>query len=273
MEKLVLSCSGGETSAYMVWWALSNWSDRYEMKVVFANTGKEREETLNFVEQCSTVLGFNTIWVESVHNMQHGIGVCANIVSFETASRNGEPFEGMIKKHGIPNIATPLCSRQLKARAIQAYLRSIGWSKYYTAIGIRADEFDRMAPDRKAKRLIYPLVTLGITKRDISLFWEKQPFRLQLQAYEGNCDLCFKKSRPKLEAVCSKRPDLANWWRTMEDRYGNYIPEFRGKNGNIKLPMRFYRDRRSIDDFFVRKSEYTQLDLFEYGCAESCEAF
>ena len=63
MKKQVCSFSGGRTSAYMTYWMLNEWKDRdkYEMIVVFANTGKEREETLDFVEKCDKAFGFNVV--------------------------------------------------------------------------------------------------------------------------------------------------------------------------------------------------------------------
>lgn len=51
-KKLLVSFSGGLTSAYMTKWILDNLSNQYEMIVVYANTGKEREETLQFVNEC-----------------------------------------------------------------------------------------------------------------------------------------------------------------------------------------------------------------------------
>jgi hypothetical protein len=62
------------------------------------------------------------------------------LVSYETASRNGEPFEAMIQKIGIPFQFAPSCSNQLKTEAIKDYLKSLGWKKYHTALGIRFDE-------------------------------------------------------------------------------------------------------------------------------------
>jgi len=66
--KLLISFSGGETSAYMTHWALKNWRERYpEILVVFSNTGQENEETLVFVRDCDNYFGFETVWVEAMH--------------------------------------------------------------------------------------------------------------------------------------------------------------------------------------------------------------
>lgn len=48
-QKILVSFSGGETSAFMINWLLKNMPE-YEYKFVFANTGEENEETLVFVQ-------------------------------------------------------------------------------------------------------------------------------------------------------------------------------------------------------------------------------
>lgn len=136
-QKLLISFSGGQTSAFMTQWLLKNKQDEYEMKVVFANTGMENEKTLEFVKNCSKYFQFECVWVEAVTNPEWGKGVSAKVVTFETASRNGEPFDASNQKHGLPNQTAPKCTNELKSYAIKAYLREIGWKKYYTAIGIR----------------------------------------------------------------------------------------------------------------------------------------
>jgi hypothetical protein len=294
MNKLLISFSGGRTSAFMTKWCLDNFKDKYEMMVVFANTGKEREETLKFIDICDKSFGFNVIWVEAETQMEYGKGVLAKVVNYNNASRNGEPFENMIKKHGIPNVNMATCTRELKTRTIKAYCRSIAWQKYYIAIGIRVDEIDRINPKAKEERIIYPLVSNIPTRRnDINKFWNEQDFDLELKTYEGNCDLCFKKSLRKLMTIVKETPETIDWWQSMENKYGSYIPENHLGNKKIKLPLNFYRGNKSISeivelsklDFKLAKDEskyypeYKQGVLFDSeldisnGCIESCEVF
>ena len=53
-KKLLVSFSGGETSAYMAQWLWNNKQDEFDMLFVFANTGLENEETLQFVKEFTT---------------------------------------------------------------------------------------------------------------------------------------------------------------------------------------------------------------------------
>lgn len=293
-EKLLISFSGGRTSAFMTKWCLENLNDKYDMLVVFANTGREREETFEFIQECNDKFGFNVVWVEAVTNMQNKKGVTAKVVDFKTASRNGEPFEGVIKKHGIPNINKAVCTRELKKYAIKAYCRSIGWKGFYIAIGIRVDEFDRISPAAEKERFIYPLVSFIPTrKNDINKFWSEQDFDLRLKTYEGNCDLCFKKSLRKLMTITKENPQFTKWWNDMEEKYGEYIPETQKHNIKIQVPVHFFRSNRSMIDitnmaklpFENAKDEskyypeYKQMNLWgveldvSNGCTESCEVF
>ena len=59
-QQLLISFSGGRTSAFMTWWLMQHCKDEYEIAVVFANTGTEREEPLAFVAQCSSYFGWQT---------------------------------------------------------------------------------------------------------------------------------------------------------------------------------------------------------------------
>lgn len=285
-QNLLISFSGGRTSAFMTKYILDNWSEKYNIIVVFANTGREFEQTLEFVNECDKRWNFNTIWIEAETNPIYKKGVSAKVVNFETASRNGEPFENMIKKHGIPNVRMAICTRELKSCAIKAYARQIGFKKYKTAIGIRADEIDRINPNHEKKGFIYPLVSLGTTKPDVNEFWINNDFDLQLKGYEGNCDLCFKKSLRKLLTLVVEHPEKIEWWAGIENRFGNYFPPTRKMT---KCTANFFRNNLSTSDLILLSkkpfekakddSKYveTQLSLFDLdisnGCVESCEVF
>lgn len=285
MKKLQLSFSGGETSAYMTQWCLSNLKNEYEMVVVFANTGEEREETLEFVKKCDEHFGFNTVWVEAVIHHEKGKGVTHKIVDFDSASRNGEPFEEMIKKYSIPNQAYPHCTRSLKTDPMLAYMRDgLGWNDYYTAIGIRLDEFDRMNPNAEKNKYLYPLVDNRITKKHVNAFWSKMPFRLELKGYEGNCKACWKKSDRKLYTLALENEALFYNMIKWEEKYYGEHPE--------KPAFYFYRKDRSAKqiiheaktkNFRPAKDDSLdtsiQKDMFDpeldvgLGCSETCEPF
>jgi hypothetical protein len=285
-QNLLISFSGGRTSAYMTKHILDNWSENYNIIVVFANTGREFEETLQFVNECDKRWNFNTVWIEAETNPIYKKGVSAKVVNFETASRNGEPFEAMIAKHGLPNVRMAICTRELKSCAIKAYAKQIGFKKYKTAIGIRADEIDRINPNHEKKGFIYPLVSAGTTKSDVNKFWINSDFDLQLKGYEGNCDFCFKKSLRKLLTLTVEQPKKLEWWQKMEKKYSEYVPYTR-KAQNKKTS--FFRNRLTTNDLIELSkqnfekakddSKYveTQLSLFELdisnGCVESCEVF
>lgn len=90
---------------------LEGFSHKYDDVVVtFANTGCEDERTLDFVEKCDKEFGFNVVWLEAVVNPERQKGTSFKVVDYETAARNGEPFESFISKYGIPNRSSPACN-------------------------------------------------------------------------------------------------------------------------------------------------------------------
>lgn len=245
-DRLLISFSGGETSALMTKLILERMSDEYnEIVTVFANTGQENEETLRFVDQCDKAFGFNVAWIEAVTSPERGVGPRFKVVDFETAARNGEPFEQVIRKHGIPGPGMPHCSRELKGRPIKRWAREHGWlsGTYELAIGIRTDEIDRMSPNAKAERIIYPLVSrFPHTKPKVNEFWRRQPFRLQLKGYQGNCKWCWKKSLRKHLTIITETPEAYEFPERMERLYPTTGP------GHTGEPKRFFRDNRTVAD-------------------------
>lgn len=217
---ILCSFSGGLTSAFMAYYLKKTYPNN-NISYIFANTGKEREETLKFLNQCDKRWNLGVTWLEAVISHEKGVGTNYKIVDFETASRNGEPFEEMIKKYGLPNQSRPHCTRELKQVPIHKYMKSIT-KNYTTAIGIRIDEAHRCNWEKvKTGEFYYPLATeVRATKEFIINWWDKQDFNLELKSYEGNCDVCWKKSSRKLMTICIENPKLFDWWVDMETKHG-----------------------------------------------------
>lgn len=280
MTRVLISFSGGRTSAFMALMLVT--LCHYfgiEFIVVFANTGDEDEQTLIFVDRCDREWNLGVVWVEADVNPQRGQGTKHRIVTFETASRNQEPFEAVIEKFGIPNKVFNHCNRELKLRPIHSYARSIGWEPgtYLTAIGIRADEMDRMSAAADEEGWIYPLVKAGITKPFIlAFFYWTQAFDLYLAEEDGNCKACHKKSRRKLLTVAKKDATRFSWRTRMEAEH-----PFAGAGDG---PRRFYREGWTTLDILARSRlpfepfvdtnfvKDPALDEAE-GCSESCDVF
>ena len=277
MKKLFVSISGGQTSGLMSFILKSRYADEYEMSFVFANTGLENEETLQFVENCSNNFDLGVTWIEAVVNPKHGKGIRHRVTSFADASRKGEPFESFIAKSGIPNAAYPQCSDRLKALAIESYKNSIGWSGCHHAIGIRSDEARRKAKNPGKYNLVYPLCDWFPTdKIDVSDFWEAQNFSLGLEEHEGNCQTCWKKSDKKLFLLALEHPERFEFMTRMEKEYKHVKPN---RNGQDRV---FFRSNRSAVDILEQAQAFTPYQLRKMigadpdqasGCSESCEAY
>lgn len=286
-RRLFISFSGGETSAYMTWWLWTYKRHLYdEIVILFANTGQEREETLEFVERFSQHFGIPVVWVEAEVSATKGVGTTYRVVDFETASRHGRPFEDVISVYGIPNAAYPHCTRELKQQPMHKYVRKfLRWSAgtYDTAIGIRKDEEKRKDPMAAMSRLVYPLCDENpMSKPAINAWWRNQPFRLQLKGYEGNCTFCWKKSLRKLMTLVTERPQDFDFPERMERQYG-------GANNSSEHPDRvFFRQNKSTaqlremarttpftpaTDDHVIYEEQLDMDLDEEGggCSDHCE--
>lgn len=221
-EPTCISFSGGRTSAYMLWRVLqSNGGLPDEAVVCFANTGKEDEATLRFVQSCSDHWGVHITWLEY---QRDDIGY--KTVTFATAARDGQPFEQLInKKNYLPNPVTRFCTIELKIRPMGKYLFDLGMAQTKTEgenmsmIGIRADEPRRAAKIAHKERI--PLVAAGVTKADVQAFWQLQSFDLELPniggvTYHGNCDLCFLKGGSQVLSLIAEKPERAVWWAKME---------------------------------------------------------
>ena len=228
-ELLVCTFSGGRTSAFMSQYIVnSSKYDNYDKLFIFANSGKERQETLDFINECDTQWNLDIIWLEAKIDETKGIGTTYEIVDYKTADRTGVVFETMLKKYPMPNAFASNCTRELKLKPIKKYVKDLGYKSYTTALGIRYDERHRKSLKAKENKIIYPLCDdIKVDSTFIRKWWDSQCFDLQLKDYEGNCDLCFKKSVRKRMTLIKENKDIAKWWIDMESKYGDeVVPRF-----------------------------------------------
>lgn len=284
MENLLVSFSGGETSAYMAQWLWNNCREKYNMVFVFANTSQENYETIQFIRRCIEHFKIEVYCVEAVVHHRIRKGNTHKIVKIWDLAMDGEVFEEIIKKHGIPNKAFPHCTRELKSNPIKSFGKEyFKGEPYYLAIGIRIDEIDRISAKKDELRIIYPLLQkefIPSTKKMINEFWNNQSFRLEIKGYQGNCITCWKKSDKKLFQIGKENPYAFNFFSLMEARYGHFTPETRLKlmqeRGELpNYPITFFRGNRSAYDMYMLSKEFDGIvkdDSREYD-NDSCEVF
>lgn len=253
----VISFSGGRTSAYMLRRILDV-GLQPDVHILFANTGKESPETLDFVYACQTNWGVPITWVEyhrkylpeyrsedraaaaararafagrsydPLPDGEHEPGY--RIVDYFTAARHGEPYDNLIDMVGLPNNTTRLCTQELKVRVMKKVMLDRGFEHWDNVVGIRSDEPIRVARMRKETgqrwENVLPLADARVTKADVLDYWARAPFDLQLpldengETYGGNCDLCFLKNTAKRARLAQEFPDRVVWWATQEQRTG-----------------------------------------------------
>jgi 3'-phosphoadenosine 5'-phosphosulfate sulfotransferase (PAPS reductase)/FAD synthetase len=215
-EAVCIAFSGGRSSGYMLRQILDAGLPDGSV-VVFCNTGKEEEETLKFVNDCAVNWSVPIVWLEYRSDNNK-----FEIVTYETASRNGEPFKQLIiKKQYLPNAVTRFCTIEMKIRTTARYCKSIGLDagENDSIVGFRADEPRRVA--KLADKSRAPMYHANVTKRDVGKFWAEQDFDLELPnmngvTMHGNCDLCFLKGYGQVMSLIIEQPDRADWWSEME---------------------------------------------------------
>lgn len=225
----VVSFSGGRTSAMLLRLILDAHEGRLppDVHVTFANTGKEMPETLDFVKECSERWDVPIVWLEYIdHDSPQQRW---REVTYETASRNGEPFAAMIgRKKMLPNPVKRICTAETKIRVMKLYTQQVlGFKNWDFIIGFRADEPLRVAklslPNKEPYDRIAPMASANVTALDVMRFWQEQPFDLRLpnmggKTMHGNCDLCFLKGAAQVFSLIRENPERALWWIEQERR-------------------------------------------------------
>jgi len=221
-EPTLVSFSGGRTSAYMLFKTLEAHDGQLPdyVKVCFANTGKEMQQTLDFVNECSLQWNVDIDWLEYTGKKQY------RLTDYNGAAKNGEPFDQLTTdKKYLPNMVARFCTSELKVLTIHRYLSDLCINEFQTMVGIRADEPRRVVKMRSKEDYLVPLADEKITKEDIFNFWSQQPFDLEMPNRNGindfgNCDLCFLKGGALKMSIIEQFPEKATWWAEQEKKIG-----------------------------------------------------
>ena len=285
-QNIFCSVSARDSSVMMAL-KIKEWYADHNIIYAMANTSKEREESLEFMNECDKYFGFDMVWIEAEINQEKRKGTDFKVTKFEDLKRNGELFEDGIKKYGIPCKINKWCNRELKLVPLKKYVDSIfGKNNYSIAVGLRADEMDRVMGSFKENNVFYPLLDNGINTRDRNKFWKDKPIQIKIPAFKGNCDMCFEKSNRKLMTTIIEEPNIVDWWDDMIKKYSKISLEGKpsynayADNGG----MNFFRQNNSIEDlielakkpFSKATDEYVyENDLFdlEGDCGSGCVVF
>lgn len=272
----VISFSGGRTSAYMLHRILQAHGGALPTDVVvcFANTGREMPATLDFVRDCGAAWNVPIVWLEYRRDAETD-AKWTEIVSHNSASRNGEPFEAMLLAHStLPNPRQSFCTIELKIRQMVIYCQQhLGWKHWTNIIGLRRDESERYdgamkrnASNKERFKAACPLYDAGIEEHDVLRFWRAQPFDLMLKGpHEGNCDGCFKKGLGALSLMFTDHPERMAWWLAQEAQ-----PRGAGVGNRFRLERTMASVKRRAPDIAASIRNQRWLDGLDDPDALSC---
>lgn len=267
IKNIMVTVSGGRSSAMMARHIQTSKKYKDFNKVyIFANTGQERIETIDFLKNIVKHWGIDLHIVEAVGSNVLGVGISYKLVCFDTLSMKSEPFESVIMHKnkgifdGLPNQESPYCSESLKTIPCKKFCDEIfGVNNYVKAIGYRKEDMPKRisyAEAKADKTRIFPLLTdfkIPIGNLELNRWWSKQPFKLSIHGKYGNCELCWKKSTNTLIDNLRFGSRSVEWWQRMEKVYGNTA----------------FRERKSIDDL-IKLSKLPSTGLFEFPDDDSC---
>lgn len=221
-----------------------NYGHKYEQICIFANTGMENEETLEFLDKCDKEYDLNIIWLEAVVH-EHGKGNTYRVTNFKDAYRIEQykdplhPFHAHVKKNGIPNASYPQCSDRLKEQVIESYKKANGLKGAKQALGMRIDESNR-ATSKPVKDI---LKSIGINHDDFRIM-DNHNYRMETVSNCGNYI-----SDDELLKV---------------ERYSLKLQKY-----NLVFPMCdwFPMDKDDVNDFWEEQPFNLELEAHKGNCA------
>jgi 3'-phosphoadenosine 5'-phosphosulfate sulfotransferase (PAPS reductase)/FAD synthetase len=261
-KNLMVTISGGRSSAMSARYIQTSKKYKdYKKVYIFANTGQERKETIDFLKNIVKYWGIDLVIVEAVCSNVMGVGVSYKEVTFDTMSMNSEPFKDIIMHQnkgvfsGVPNQGAPYCSERLKTIPCKKYCDDIfGVNNYQKVIGYRKEDMPKritLSEVKEDKTRIFPLLTdfetiIGIP--ELNNFWNEQDFKLSIHGKFGNCQLCWKKSDKNLIDNIRFGTDAIDFWVDMEKQYSNVA----------------FRNNKGID-WFVKQAQLPFAPEIDFG--------
>lgn len=259
---LLIAVSGGRSSAMMARHIQTHPKyAHYEKLFVFCNTGQEKPQTIQFLKDMVKFWNLPLVMLEGVYSIEEGVGVRHKVINdFDSLNMTCEPLKGAIMQvnkyewAGVYNQAIPYCSEYVKTRVSHSYAREIfGTASYTKAIGYRKEDQPKritMVELRNDLTRISPLLTdfpVQIGLRELTQYFNTQPFKLGISSKLDNCELCNKASTPNLieRIKYGVRQETIDFHREMQTEYGNM----------------FFREKLSIDDLIKMAEEDTQIRI------------
>ena len=271
MKQIVVSFSGGRTSAYLCSLIKKLHPDAV---FVFMDTGAEHPATYDFVRKCNDYFDLNLICLRTVVSDKWKEGVSYRVVGINEIGDDLQPWRDMSLKYGLPYHGGAFCTDRMKTTPCKKYLEDVyGAGNYHLWLGMRIDEPKRL---NKKEGFSYLADISDFEKQDILNWWAKMPFDLQIKEHLGNCVFCIKKGINKIALAAKDEPQLADKFIKMINMDDVRIVPSRTTANNA-----MYRQSMSLEgiiDLYAEmprdKLAKTVRSTFETGsCSESCEAF
>lgn len=262
--RIFCSFSGGVSSAVMCA-IIRRQYPLAEVRFGMANTGEETEATLDFAQEVNKYFKLGLTLIEAVVHPGQRKACSHKVVTFQEAARNGEPFEAVAKKYGIPNLGFLHCTRELKTNPLRSWLKETGWDPgtYRIALGFRSDEPDRINPGaRNSTQFVYPLVEAGMDLDAVNAYASDWPFKLRQPPHEGNCKTCHKKSELKTIINIKNHREWFNFPAKLDELYSQGRKRYRGHR--TTKDMIALADATDSPDPRILSNEET-------GCSTACQ--
>lgn len=232
----VLSLSGGKDSAALAVYL----RDRVpEMEYIFHDTGKELDETYDYMAKLESILDKPVIRTTPDDSFEHWLAVYGDM---------------------LPSNHRRWCTKMLKLRPFEAY---IGDDPVINYVGLRADEkrtgYISTKPNITA---VYPFQEDGIVRADVIRILEDSglglPPYMEWGRTRSGCYFCFYQQKIEWVRLKRKHPDLYEKAKSYEVRSAAVSKDFTWSSkeslAELEQPERMAEIERNWEAAAVRRA-------------------